>query len=139
MSAGYNPMAAIEAARSYVGCPWRHRGRSRFGIDCLGLIIKALEAGGLTVQDRLNYGRVPWQDGLEQALLDYLGEPVNEAIQAGDIALIHLPDNPWPSHLALIARHDNRFTLIHSQSELQVCEHGLSDEWLMRIVARYRP
>jgi len=135
----YNPNAAIEAARSFVGCKWRHRGRSRFGIDCIGLLVKAMQAGGIKMQDRLDYGREPWNDGLEKELLNHFGKPVTSAPQAGDIALIHLPQNPAPSHIGLIGELNGRLTLIHSASELNVCEHGLTDDWLKAIVARYRP
>jgi len=139
VAAKYNPDAAIKAARAYVGCQWRHRGRSKFGIDCIGLMVKAMQAGGITMQDRLDYGREPWNDGLERELNNHFGEPVNTAPQAGDIALIHLPNHPAPSHIGLIGERDGRLTLIHSASELNVCEHGLNEDWLNCIVARYRP
>ena len=54
----YDAAAAVAEARSYVGCKWRHRGRSRFGIDCVGLIVAATAAGGVQMRDRRDYGRV---------------------------------------------------------------------------------
>ena len=31
----------VAAARGYVGVPWRHLGRSRTGVDCIGLVLLA--------------------------------------------------------------------------------------------------
>jgi len=135
----YSPNAAIDCARAYVGCKWRHRGRSKFGIDCIGLMVKAMQAGGIVMRDRVDYGREPWNDGLEKELLNHFGEAVNHPPKAGDIALILMPNNPAPSHIGLIGELNGRLTLIHSASELNVCEHDLSEDWLKRIVARYRP
>jgi len=134
----YNPSAAIECARSYVGCKWRHRGRSRFGIDCIGLVIKALQAGGIAFKDRLDYGRDARENGLERELREHFGEPVNDALQAGDIVLMHFEEQTAPNHVGIIGIHNERLTLIHSSGELLVCEHGLEGEWLSRIVARFR-
>ncbi|KXU39379.1 hypothetical protein AXE65_08840 [Ventosimonas gracilis] len=139
MAQAYNPDHAIAAARRFVGCKWRHRGRTRFGIDCIGLLVKAMQAGGILMRDRVDYGREPWNDGLQKELFAHFGEPVTHPPKAGDVALIHLPDNPAPSHIGLIGELDGRLTLIHSASELNVCEHGLTDDWLSCIVARYRP
>jgi len=139
VAAKYNPSAAIDCARSYVGCKWRHRGRSRFGIDCIGLVIKAVVAGGIAFKDRLDYGREPWNDGLQRELVAHFGEPITDETKAGDIVLIHLANNPAPSHVGIIGELNGRLTLIHSASELSVCEHGLTDEWLSCIVARFRP
>jgi len=139
VAAKYNPSAAIECARSYVGCKWRHRGRSRFGIDCIGLVIKALQAGGIPFKDRVDYGRDARENGLERELRNHFGEPLGDAWQAGDIVLIAFEGQAAPNHVGIIGECDGRFTLIHSSGELLVCEHGLADEWLNRIVARFRP
>jgi len=139
MAQSYNPEAAVACARSFVGCKWRHRGRTRFGIDCIGLIVAAMQAGGAPLTDRLDYGREPWNDGLQDELARHYGEAVTDTPRAGDIALIHLPQNPAPSHVGLIADYQGRLSLIHSASESNVVEHTLSEDWQRCIVARYRP
>jgi len=139
VAAKYNPSAAVDCARSYVGCKWRHRGRSRFGIDCIGLVIKAVQAGGIAFKDRLDYGREARDNGLERELRNHFSEPLNDSPQAGDIVLIHFEEQSAPNHVGLIGELNGRLTLIHASSELRVCEHGLTDEWLRCIVARFRP
>jgi cell wall-associated NlpC family hydrolase len=29
----------VSAARSWLGVPWRHQGRTRQGVDCAGLVV----------------------------------------------------------------------------------------------------
>lgn len=45
------PYTFIESLRSYKGVKYRHQGRSRYGLDCLGLILKALQDSGANVKD----------------------------------------------------------------------------------------
>ena len=56
--------AVMEAARGFIGVPWRHRGRNRLGIDCAGLCWAAYHAAGVTLPDYRLYGREPHRDGL---------------------------------------------------------------------------
>lgn len=42
-----NDLAFLAAARSLVGTPWRDRGRSPAGIDCLGIVALGARACGL--------------------------------------------------------------------------------------------
>lgn len=130
---------AVAEARSYIGCKWRHRGRSRLGIDCIGLIVKAVAAGGIEMRDRLDYGREPWKDGLRAEMVDHFGLPVDD-MQPGDVVLMRWDDQPEPSHVGMITDHPlGGFGLVHSYSMTSVTEHGIDAYWLRRIVEVYRP
>lgn len=130
--------AAIAEARSYLGCKWRHRGRSRFGIDCIGLVVKSLAAGAFFMRDRLDYSRTPYQDGLEREMQEHFGDPVAD-LQPGDVVLMRWDGSTEPSHVGLLAENANGLTLIHSYSQVSVTEHGIDANWLRRITAAYRP
>ncbi len=142
--------AFIAEARSYIRTPFRHTGRSRRGVDCVGLVAVALAAVGRHVADRRDYGRDPVRDGLRDVLVAHFGEPVwrkGEAVdttQPGDIALMrwHEPNGvrlfchvgiltsyPLGGHALLHALHANQ----------RVVEHRLADPWPRRIVEVYRP
>lgn len=71
--------AFIQAARSYLGTPWRHQGRSRRGIDCGGLVALAMRDIGHPGQDIAGYGRVAYHGSLEACLRDNFGEPLTPA------------------------------------------------------------
>lgn len=130
--------AAIAEARTFIGCKWRHRGRSQYGIDCIGLLVMSMAAGGMLMRDRLDYSRTPHMDGLEREMLEHFGEPVNDPLP-GDVVLMAWDGATEPSHVGLIASNGNGLTLIHSYSEICVTEHGIDDAWRKRIVRIYRP
>jgi hypothetical protein len=49
----------VAAARSYVGVPWRHLGRARTGVDCIGLVLLAARDVGCELPDPAPYAREP--------------------------------------------------------------------------------
>ncbi len=50
----------VEAAREWMGTPFRHQGRSKAGIDCVGLLILVGEKLGITdYEDKPNYPKRP--------------------------------------------------------------------------------
>jgi len=50
----------VEAARSYLGVPFRHLGRNRNGLDCVGLVLCAAhDVGLLGGIDYTTYDRIP--------------------------------------------------------------------------------
>ena len=49
----------VTAARGWIGVPWRHQGRSRAGVDCVGLVVVVCQGLGLSDYDSTVYGRDP--------------------------------------------------------------------------------
>ena len=90
MSAEANVAAAafVAAARSYVGVPWRHLGRSRTGLDCIGLVLLAAREAGVELTDPAPYAREPQGTRLLQGILGH-AERVSE-VMAGDILLFRM-------------------------------------------------
>lgn len=129
--------ACLATARSLVGAKWRHLGRKPWAIDCIGIVIVSLRAGGIEMIDDTNYGREPWNDGLERHLEMHFGKPlpVSER-RAGDVVLMQDDMQPAPGHVGLITDVDS---LIHSYSMEGVVEHGIDDQWLARMICVYRP
>lgn len=130
--------AAIDGAREYLGVKWRHRGRSKFGIDCIGLVVHAMAAAGVVMRDRIDYGRTPHQDGLEKDIHAHFGEPV-DGLLPGDVVLMCWDGEDEPSHVGIIGGDHEGLTLIHSYSLVTVVEHGIDEHWARRIIRVYRP
>lgn len=138
-STKYDPVAAVAEARSRLGCPWSHKGRSRYRIDCIGLIVAAIEAGGVPMNDRRDYGREPWRDGLEDAMRERLGDPVIGDWQPGDVALMRWERRPEAGHVGIIGSNLYGLTLIHCHSMSKVIEHNIDEHWRRLILAVFRP
>ena len=130
--------AFIDAARARVGVPFRHRGRTDRGLDCIGLLVVALHAAGRTPQDRRTYGRAPDRDKLREAVREHFGEPVSEP-QPGDVVLMRWTDRP--QHVAIVGDYAHGgLSLIHSDNAFgAVTEHRYAAPWAARVLEIYRP
>lgn len=127
-----------DAARELIGVKWVHQGRNpSVGVDCVGLVVLALRANGIEVQDRTDYGTDP--DGsLEAAITAALGQK-HSTYQKGDVVLIEFSKYK-PRHVAIISEHPHGLTVIHADSNTgKVCEHLIDDRWHKRIVGAWRP
>jgi cell wall-associated NlpC family hydrolase len=133
----------IAAARALVGVPFRHRGRSLRGVDCVGVVAMALATQGRGVEARAHYGRNPANDGLREVCQAHFGDPVAE-LQAGDVALLAWHDderNREPNHVGVLFDHPNGgLAMVHAlKQNNRVIAHRLEAQHFARIVEGYRP
>ena len=49
----------VDQARGYLGTPFLHQGRTRHGLDCVGLVIRVAHDLGLSDYDIDHYARAP--------------------------------------------------------------------------------
>ena len=138
-------MHAYEAARAYIGVPFVHQGRSTRGLDCIGLVERALLDAGMEhyrlPANWLDYGRDPHRGLLEQRMAEVFGAPVAD-MQPGDVVAIKYA-GPI-RHVGLIGEAEaggvRYLTLIHTDSHLgRVTEHRIDDRWARRIALVFRP
>lgn len=132
--------AFIAAARDYMRVRFKHQGRDRRGLDCVGLCIVAMRAIGRTCFDAKVYSRHPRKQGLREALVRNLGEPIpKDQMQAGDIALMSFVNEP--SHVGIITDYPlGGFALLHTFAQMkQVVEHRMDNTWIDRIQEVFRP
>jgi cell wall-associated NlpC family hydrolase len=129
-------------ARGDVGEPWKHKGRSDRGRDCIGW----LRQWFLPVRDipdtRLDYGRTPHNGKLRAGLIEYLGDPISGPMQPGDVVTMHWTGDAH--HVGLIVPHPFRgLGLIHADNTAtggpRVVEHGIDKHWRRRIIEWWRP
>jgi cell wall-associated NlpC family hydrolase len=132
----------IAAARDLVGVPFRHRGRSLRGVDCVGAVALALASQGRVVQDRAHYGRNPANDGLREVCRAHFGKPI-KTLRAGDVALMAWHDdtrNREPNHVGVLFDHPNGgLAMVHALSQnKRVIAHRLGAVHFARILEGYR-
>ena len=132
--------ALVEAARTFLDVPFRHRGRSRRGVDCIGLLVVALGMVGRQVADRRVYGRSPEGDKLREALVAEFGAPIpKDQLQVGDIVTMQWTGQP--QHIGLLTDYVlGGLGLIHADIAVgRVVEHRLAGPWPRRIIEGFRP
>ncbi len=130
------PQAIIIEARSWVGVPFLHQGRSRRGVDCAGLVIVVGRAiGGFPPQwDFRNYQRQEHPRQMQRLMDEHLlrrtdGEPE----RVGDIVVIH-PKGSTSWHMGIVIGS----LVVHAYSlEGRVVESPLTSEWVYRRRAVY--
>lgn len=132
------PDQVIAAARTYTGVRWHHQGRSRAGIDCLGLLICVAHDLKLTEFDVSGYGLHPNGDlsaGLHEQCI---AQPPGTLPSPGLVAEMRF--DAEPQHVALIVPYfGGGAGLLHAMSQFprRVVEHRLDDLWRSRIVGLY--
>lgn len=136
--------AFVAEARSYLRTPFRHTGRTRRGLDCVGLLVVSLAAVGREVEDRLDYGRTPIGDGLRNVLVEHFGDPIGDIPQAGDVALMRWHQDGQVdlfNHVGILTDYPfGGLALLHALfSNREVVEHRLGGHWPQRIVEVWRP
>ena len=132
----------IEELRTWINVPWRHQGRSRLGIDCIGLVTIAaamIEGPAMVAKhDRRDYARRPTRYDLADAFDVFCDRITLADAQDGDVLVF--ADGPYPCHVGVAATKDGMRTVIHAAARLRkVKEEPLSDFWLTRLTHVYRP
>jgi cell wall-associated NlpC family hydrolase len=103
-----------EAARAYLGVPWRHLGRSREGLDCIGLVLLAARDCGLAADDPAPYAREPSSHLLRQKLARYLDEVSVADPRPGNVLVFNL--GIYAGHIGIASKHTDYgcLSLIHA-------------------------
>ncbi len=118
------PADVIAAARSYLGVPFRHQGRSRTGLDCVGLpIVVGRELGFFDAKfDVLNYGRLPSGELMQRVQQHCRRLPV--AVPGSMLVVA------WTKSAAHVAICTGE-TMIHAYESVgRVVEHGYRGRWV---------
>ena len=132
----------VAEARSWLGVPFRPKGRSRLGVDCIGLLVMIGTRFGVPHEDEQHY--TDWPDP-QRRMTRTLGRFL---VQVG-------PADPWdgtigaftthralPGHVGVFSTKHGQRHLVHARmSERRVIEEPFDSDprtRTMLIVARYR-
>lgn len=126
------PMQVVEQARTLLGVPFSHQGRSARGVDCAGLVVLVAQALGLSRFDVAGYPRTPDGHSLRAALLQAGCRPA--PVQVGALLLMRFEREP--QHLGLVTPYAHGgLGLVHAYSlPGRVVEHVLDHKWQRRVV-----
>lgn len=92
----------VSVARSLIGVPFVHQGRSSNGVDCVGFAVLIAQHFGIKVVDMTAYNRTPSATKLREMIEKNLDEvPLSDA-RKGDFLLMRL-GGVKARHLAVIS------------------------------------
>jgi len=126
----------VDSARSWVGVPYLHQGRTRKGVDCIGLLACIAKQFQISDYDETDYGRRPSGLHMRRVLQDNLQPIALADLREADI--LHMATDNEPLHVAVVSR-ANPLYIIHSSSDFgKVIEQRLDDVYVRRLRACYR-
>lgn len=118
----------VDEARKLIGTPYRHQGRSRYGVDCVGFVVLVMERLATLPADleRANYGRLPKAELIEKTRAYCTPLMV---LEPGALLLMRWPGEKDAGHAGIYTGEDR--LMIHAYGVLQrVVEHGYRGAWV---------
>ena len=137
MSALLTRTRIVDAARDWIGTPYRHQASLRgLGCDCLGLVRGVWrevigpepEAPGPYAAD---WAEADGVERLAQAGLRHFAPVSLGAFAAGDVLLFRWREGLPAKHAAIAS---SERTMIHAHDGASVCEVAIGSHWRRRIV-----
>ena len=133
----------IDIAKSWIGVPYRHRGLSRQGCDCTGLLFGVLREMGLTKDYKLRDYPIDWNlhsgagNYIEEELVKGADEISKEVVRPGDLCLFAFGRKGCLSHLGIIIKPG---LFLHTHRGAGCVKYGslINSEWTIRWVKTYR-
>jgi cell wall-associated NlpC family hydrolase len=117
-------------ARTYLGVAWRHQGRSRQGVDCLGLVREVGHSFGLIDFDTRDYSRQATDESMLEQCRELLLPVADGDWRVGDVPVMRFGTN---RHIGFFGDYlYGGLSLIHSYSRFprRVVEHRFDNAWL---------
>lgn len=118
-------------AREFLEVPWRHQGRTRTAVDCIGLVCCVGDHFGIPYEDIDGYSRNP--DGRFVAhLKKYLTFRVPQKVAEGSVVILR--DAHHPCHVGIITVKHDQFYLLHASAQKRaVVEEEWNQVWSTRL------
>ena len=140
----------VACARSFLGTPYRHRGRSRqLGVDCVGFVIALMNELGVAQDYKKPYAPHPDGKVLRREIDARCAERLPGEMDEGDLGLFWTVRRSHPQHVGVLVRSNTaeaRWGMIHAFSKARtpafpagrVAENDIDRFWYPRLLAVYR-
>lgn len=127
----------VTAARAFVGVRYRHQGRSREGLDCIGLPVAVRATLSLEAIDASGYARRSTEREMLDFCREHLLEVMPDELQPGDI-LVQITGTI--RHMAIVADYPGGgLSVIHAWLPARkIVENRLDDEFMKTVRGCFR-
>ena len=124
----------VAEARTWLGVPWRHMGRNRQGVDCVGMPVMIAQAKGLSEYDHTGYTREPSNSSLIDHFRNNMREKPLADMRPGDVLLF--ADGKYPFHCGILAERYGQPSLVHAfAGRRKVVEEQYCAPWSKQTIA----
>lgn len=128
---------AVEAARTWLGVPFRHQGRTRAGVDCVGLLVCVAREMGIRARDVTGYTREAKGMGFLEHFRGQMAEVPVISAQAGDVLIF--VETVYPCHTGILSQRHGVAHLIHAHApRRKVIEEPFAGEWRRKVRFAFR-
>ena len=126
----------VTEARTWLGVRWQHQGRSRAGVDCVGLAIVTTRATHGNTVNPTDYSVQATDESMLVACRQHMDEVPLADMAPGHIVLMRF-DNQ--RHMGILGDYvHGGLSLIHAYAiSRKVVEHRLDSVWRARIFAAF--
>jgi len=122
----------VHAARSFIGCRYRHQGRSREGVDCIGLPVLVRAELGLAALDVEGYARRTTDSEMLNFCRSHMHEVRRDQMQPGDLLVCM---HGVTRHMAIVGDYPGGgLSIIHAHLPNKKVVECRLDEVFMKIV-----
>jgi cell wall-associated NlpC family hydrolase len=104
----------VAAARRYIGVRWHHLGRTRHGVDCVGLILLAFRDAGFPLADVDPYARGHRGDELLDRVAQHGRRIGIDQIADGD--LLVFSDEIYVAHIGIASTWQGQPAVVHAKA-----------------------
>lgn len=131
------PERIIAEARSWLGVPWRHQGRTRSGIDCVGLVVCVARALRLSDYDSTGYSRRAQGQGFVEHFRSNMDGVAIPDARSGDVLVF--ADQAYPCHCGFLTQRLGHPHLLHAHAtRRKVIEEPYAGEWPIKVKFAFR-
>lgn len=129
----------VAAARGFVGVPFRHLGRNRAGVDCVGLVLLAAAEAGVPMDDPGAYDRFHRGHDLSDWMAARFARVMPLAEHRDGDLLVFASGSHLPCHVGIRATRDALPSVIHAHvGRGKVLEERLAWHLARELRAAYR-
>jgi len=105
----------VAEARSWLAVPWVHQGRTRSGVDCIGLVVVVGRTFEVPHEDRVDYARVPIGNAMLNHLRRFLTPVSGVLTPDGTVGIFR--QSVYGCHVGIFSTINGVPHIIHSRAD----------------------
>lgn len=127
----------VQIAQSYINVPFKHQGRNRRGLDCVGLLVCVASYLKLSDYDIYDYSRIPRNFDLLQHIERAGAVKISPMLYKHGSFMVFRARR-LPMHVAIVSNKNNQRDIIHVYYPRgKVVKEPLGEWWKDRIVGAF--